>query len=139
MYANCFLICFDSVFFTNQVTNILTEVVPFCKSGHIYIYIYKKLCVISIKTLVTIVSSIQCKPNTILPQTKPVYLNMYKAVKITFERGHKQEIDTISTELISILVTIIVTGEKTAMISELTKNTKSCAKRRTSSLKSPLR
>ena len=48
-----------------------------------YIYHYKN--VISVKTLVTIVSLIQCKPNTKLPQTKPVYLNMYKAVKIIFE------------------------------------------------------
>ena len=33
---NCFLICFNGGFFTNQVTNVLTEVVPFCKSGHKY-------------------------------------------------------------------------------------------------------
>ena len=33
-------ICFDGSLFTNQVTNVLTEVVPFCKSGQIYIYIY---------------------------------------------------------------------------------------------------
>ena len=50
-----------------------------------YIYHYKN--VFSVKTLVTIVSSIQCKPNTKLPQTKPVYLN-YKAVKVIFEGGH---------------------------------------------------
>ena len=31
---NCFWVCFNSVFFINQVTNVLTEVVPFCKSGH---------------------------------------------------------------------------------------------------------
>ena len=31
-----FLRCFNSGLFTNQVTNVLTEVVPFCKSGHIY-------------------------------------------------------------------------------------------------------
>ena len=35
---NCFLLCINSVFSTNQVTNVVTEVVPFCKSGHIYIY-----------------------------------------------------------------------------------------------------
>ena len=35
MYGNCLLICFNSVFFTNQVTNVWTEVVPFCKSGHV--------------------------------------------------------------------------------------------------------
>ena len=26
--------CFNSSLFKNQVTNVLTEVVPFCKSGH---------------------------------------------------------------------------------------------------------
>ena len=31
---NCFLICFNSGFFTSQVTIILTEVVPFCKSDY---------------------------------------------------------------------------------------------------------
>ena len=35
MYPKLFLKCFNSVFLTNQVTNVLTEVVPFCKSGHI--------------------------------------------------------------------------------------------------------
>ena len=54
------------------------------------------------------------------------------------KRGHEQEINTISTELISILVTIIVTSEKTVLISDLTKKTLSYIKRRTSSLKSPL-
>ena len=34
MYAKLFLLCFNNVFFTNQVTNVVTEVVPFCKSGH---------------------------------------------------------------------------------------------------------
>ena len=28
--------CFNSGLLTNQVTNILTEVSPFCKSSHIY-------------------------------------------------------------------------------------------------------
>ena len=37
MNAKLFLICFNSVSFTKQATNVLTEVVPFCKSGHIYI------------------------------------------------------------------------------------------------------
>ena len=32
------LICFNGRLFTNQVTNVLTEVVPFCKSGHNYLY-----------------------------------------------------------------------------------------------------
>ena len=32
----CLLLCFNSVFFTNQVTYVVTEVVPFCKSGHKY-------------------------------------------------------------------------------------------------------
>ena len=32
-------ICFNGSL-TNQVTNVLTEVVPFCKSGHICIHTY---------------------------------------------------------------------------------------------------
>ena len=32
---NCCLVCFNSGVLTNQVTYILTEVVPFCKSSHI--------------------------------------------------------------------------------------------------------
>ena len=35
---NCFLYVF-TVFFQNQVPNVLTEVVPFCKLGHKYITI----------------------------------------------------------------------------------------------------
>ena len=36
MYTELFLCCFNSGFFSYQVTNVLTEVVPSCKSGHIY-------------------------------------------------------------------------------------------------------
>ena len=32
-----YLSCFNNGLLTNQVTNILTEVVPFCKSDHIYV------------------------------------------------------------------------------------------------------
>ena len=35
--------CFNSSLFKSQVTNVLTEVVPFCKLGHIY-YQILKLC-----------------------------------------------------------------------------------------------
>ena len=40
----CFLKCFNRDFFTNQVTNVLTEVVPFCKSGHTYTSYIKHSC-----------------------------------------------------------------------------------------------
>ena len=41
-YTKTFVTCFNSEWFlfTNHVTNVLTEVVPYCKSGHNYIYIY---------------------------------------------------------------------------------------------------
>ena len=39
MYAKLFFDMFNSGFLTNQVTNVLTEVVPFCTSGHIYVYV----------------------------------------------------------------------------------------------------
>ena len=39
---NCFLSCFNRGFFTNQVTNLLTEVVPFCKSvDKCYVRVYQ--------------------------------------------------------------------------------------------------
>ena len=38
MYAKLvFLYVLKVIFFKNQVTNVLTEVVPFCKSGHNYV------------------------------------------------------------------------------------------------------
>ena len=43
LYSNCMhtklicSICFEGSLFTNQVTKVLTEVVPFGKSGHNYI------------------------------------------------------------------------------------------------------
>ena len=50
---------------------------------------------------------------------KPLKCNICISI---FERDHEQEINTASTELINILVTIIVTIEKTVLISDLTKN-----------------
>ena len=49
-YSICIQNCFDVLtvdFFTNQVTNILTEMVPFYKSSHIYIYIIIYIIVIA--------------------------------------------------------------------------------------------
>ena len=43
MHTKLFLICFNSGFFTNQVTNILTEVVPFCKSGHTHTHTHTEV------------------------------------------------------------------------------------------------
>ena len=36
MYTKLFLEYFNSIFFINHVTNVLTEVVPYCKLGHNY-------------------------------------------------------------------------------------------------------
>ena len=43
-----FLRCFNMCFFTNQVTNVVKKVVPFCKSGHKYKILFDMLFLVLI-------------------------------------------------------------------------------------------
>ena len=53
MYTKLFFDVLTVVFFTNQVTNVLTEVIPLCKPGHISLQKWNKrrdgLCQLSYK------------------------------------------------------------------------------------------